>query len=582
MMGMNLFSGSIPAELGNLTKVEYFDLYDNRLSGGIPAELGNLTGAKYLGLYWNRLTGEIPSSLLNLQSTEIKIKYNGLYTHDDTLRAFLDGIEPGWEQTQTIAPADVSVVAISDSSLRVSWTPISYTWDSGGYRVFYRAISENSWTYAGMTADKSVSSYEVSGLNPGTIYCAAVQTRTNPHGTNANTVDSEFSETDCLAVGPTGPFGSFDTPLDNSTARSSIPVTGWALDDFGVAGVKIYREASAEAGEEAGGALIFIGEADFVEGARPDVEAAYPGYPNNHKAGWGYMMLTNFLPDGGNGTFTIHAIAADMEGNRVTLGTKTIICDNANAVKPFGAIDTPGQGGTAPGSQFVNFGWALTPLPNTIPIDGSTVTVWIDGVPVGHPVYNQYRADIAALFPGYNNSNGAVGYFYLDTTAYEDGVHTIQWTAADDAGNTDGIGSRYFTIQNTAGRKAQGAARRGGPLRPPISGGTIPINYSTPVRIKKGYNKNIEPQIVYPDEDGTLYIEIEELERLEIHLSDQEGSTSNISSLPIGSTFDAERGIFSWQPGPGFIGRYRFVFVKKGPGEILMIKNINVKIIPKF
>jgi hypothetical protein len=161
------------------------------------------------------------------------------------------------------------------------------------------------------------------------------------------------------------------------------------------------------------------------------------------------MLLTNFLPNGGNGTFTLTAVAEDGVGNEVILGTKTIICDNANAVKPFGAIDTPTQGGTASGSSFINWGWVLTPQPNSIPIDGSTINVYVDGVNLGHPVYNIYRQDIATLFPGYANSNGAVGYFYLDTTSYENGVHTIQWTATDNDGNTDGIGSRYFTIQNT-------------------------------------------------------------------------------------------------------------------------------------
>ncbi|NIM16942.1 MAG: hypothetical protein GTO45_33660 [Candidatus Aminicenantes bacterium] len=628
MMGMNLFSGSIPAELGNLRKVRYFDLYDNRLSGKVPAELGNLASVEYLGLYWNRLTGKIPATLVNLQSAAIKIDYNGLYTNNDTLRAFLDSTSPGWENSQTIAPSNVVVSALSGTSVKVSWTPIVYTGDTGGYLVFYRPSSGSSWTYAGMTADKSASSYVVTGLDPGTGYCFAVQTRTYPHSINANTVDSEFSKEVCTAVGALPPFGSFDTPVNGSVVMSSIPVTGWALDDFGVSSVKIFREASAEAGEETGGALIFIGDADFVEGARPDVEAAYPGYPNNHKAGWGYMMLTNFLPNGGNGTFTIHAIAADIEGNQVTLGTKTIKCDNANAVKPFGAIDTPGQGGTASGKEFVNFGWVLTPLPNTIPIDGSTITVWVDGVSVGHPVYNQYRADIAVLFPNYNNSNGAVGYFYLDTTAYENGVHTIQWTASDDAGNTDGIGSRYFTIQNAGESKVQGA---GGSVyreqaclfRDSIR--DIPIDYSSPIRIRKGYNNNLEPQIVYPDEDGTLYIEIKELERLEIHLTNEgtEGevkaevkgkierslSSSHLTlntqhltpantparrymgyllsgrllkALPIGSTFDSAGGVFYWNPGPAFIGQYWFVFIEKTPGGPLMRKNINVKIIPKF
>jgi hypothetical protein len=74
----------------------------------------------------------------------------------------------------------------------------------------------------------------------------------------------------------------------------------------------------------------------------------------------------------------------------------------------------------------------------------------VDGVDLGHPVYNIYRPDIAGLFPSYANSNGAVGYFILDTTTYENGVHTLQWVVTDSAGNTDGIGSRYFVIQNQA------------------------------------------------------------------------------------------------------------------------------------
>ena len=237
------------------------------------------------------------------------------------------------------------------------------------------------------------------------------------------------------------PFGSFDTPVDASTVRSSIPVTGWALDDAGVDNVKIYRQGSS--------GLVYVGDANFVEGARPDVETSYPDYPNNYKAGWGYMMLTNFLPGGGNGTYTIEAIATDVEGQQTSLGTKTIHCDNANAVKPFGAIDAPQAGATASGTSFRNWGWALTPLPNSIPADGSTISVYVDGVNKGKAVYNIYRSDIAQLFPCYTNSKGAGAYFYFDTTEYENGVHTIQWTASDNVGNVDGIGSRYFTINNS-------------------------------------------------------------------------------------------------------------------------------------
>ena len=186
----------------------------------------------------------------------------------------------------------------------------------------------------------------------------------------------------------------------------------------------------------------------FVEGARADVEQAYPEYPLNYQAGWGYMMLTNFLPNSGNGTYTIHAFATDMEDNRTLLGSKTISCDNANATKPFGTIATPAQGGSASGTAYRNWGWALTPQPKMIPLDGSTLDVFVDGVPIGKVTYGFARPDIQRLFPGYKNVDTAVGFFELDTTLYPNGVHTIQWRVIDDAGARDGIGSRYFMIQN--------------------------------------------------------------------------------------------------------------------------------------
>ncbi|MCP5103662.1 MAG: hypothetical protein GY950_09805, partial [bacterium] len=37
----------------------------------------------------------------------------------------------------------------------------------------------------------------------------------------------------------TPPVGTIETPVHGSTVRSSIPVTGWALDNIGVESVKI-------------------------------------------------------------------------------------------------------------------------------------------------------------------------------------------------------------------------------------------------------------------------------------------------------------------------------------------------------
>jgi len=376
------------------------------------------------------------------------------------------------------------------------------------------------------------------------------------------------------------PFGDFATPREGSSVYSSIPVTGWVLDDIGVTDVKIYNGDT------------YIGDAVFVEGARPDVEAAYPAYPNNYKAGWGYMLLTNFLPNGGNGTYTLIAKATDVEGNQVTLGSKTITVDNAHAVKPFGAIDTPTQGGAASGKNFINWGWALTPQPNHIPIDGSTIDVYIDGVNKGHPEYNIYRSDIATLFPGYANSNGAVGYYTLDTTQLKNGIRTISWNVTDSAGNTDGIGSRYFSVMNTE-----------------TNGNSSVLNETCLAQNAESSEVNQRLETVeelYPDEGGVNDIEIKELECVEINLSGErifnsaphpqssrpENATSNnykgylvvgnqLRELPIGTTIDKDRGVFYWQPGPGFVGEYRFVFIGKNDEGRYTRKNIVVNIKPK-
>lgn len=370
------------------------------------------------------------------------------------------------------------------------------------------------------------------------------------------------------------PFGTFATPEDNSVVRSSIPVTGWVLDDVGVESVKLYRHTNN------GGDLTYVGDAVFVEGARPDVEQAFPQYPLNYKAGWGYMLLTYFLSGEGDGTYVIEAIARDCGGKTVSLGTKTITVDNVNAVKPFGAIDTPVQGGEASGSNYRNHGWVLTPMPNEIPVNGSTINVYVDGVYLGHPDYNIFRNDIADRFPGYANSGGAHAYFDFDTDDYSNGVHSIYWTAEDNGGNSDGIGSRYFSVLNVGGNRNHTRNHGSTFVRSNGDFSEIPTDRLSPVKIMKGYGQAKEPaspELVYPGDGGIITVDIEELERVEVHFP---GSTYSLSPLPIGSTLDAHAGIFYWQPGPGYVGDYKYEFIKvegAEPGKI----RLNVRISKK-
>ncbi|MCP5103350.1 MAG: hypothetical protein GY950_08225 [bacterium] len=380
----------------------------------------------------------------------------------------------------------------------------------------------------------------------------------------------------------TEPFGRMTTPTDYALINGSIPVTGWALDDIGVTDVKLFLDS--------GGTLSPIGDAVFVEDARPDVEQLYPTYPDNWRAGWGYMLLTHFLPGGGNGTYKIHAIATDAEENQVTLGTRTFICDNANAVKPFGAIDTPTQGGTASGSQFRNWGWALTPQPNFIPTDGATINVWVDGVNIGHPTYDIYREDIATLLPGYANSNGAVGHFYLDTTKYQNGVHTIHWTVTDSAGNADGVGSRYFTIINSDSSRTGASQRtsyaKTGGMPPQLS--QFQVNLIDPLHMRKGFDTTMPFERVYADDSGYYIMETAELEPVEIAFPETcrvhwgfVVSGNVLKPLPIGSTLDSNNNKFLWHPGPGFVGEYSLVFMEEYENGRQLLKKIIIRIAPK-
>jgi len=390
------------------------------------------------------------------------------------------------------------------------------------------------------------------------------------------------------------PFGSFDTPIDGTSGiTGAVPVTGWILDDIGVDTVKIYRDQVAgESSADVEDGLVYIGDAGFVEGARRDVEGIYSDYPLNTTAGWGYMMLTNFLPNQGNGTYVLHAYATDQDGHEVSLGTKTITCDNISAVKPFGTIDTPTQGGTISGLSW-NAGWALTPQTCMIPTDGSTLWVWINGVrQEGHPDYNQYRVDIATLFPGLKNTDGAVGAYLLDTSLWDNGVHTIAWSVKDDCDRSDGLGSRFFSILNE-GADAQTQTigkriRRDSPKQPTFdSMNELPVNFR-PLRFKRGLNKNAASQEALPNEYGQTVIEINEVERVEVDLGEGSGYNgyevvgTQLRPLPIGSTLDAEEGVFYWQPGPGFLGKYELVFFQTNEFGMKKKISVQVRIIPKI
>ena len=73
----------------DMAAVTSLGFYSNELTGTIPAELGNLTNLTYLDLDYNQLTGTIPSSLgnlTNLRNVSTTLRHPGkeISEHRDT------------------------------------------------------------------------------------------------------------------------------------------------------------------------------------------------------------------------------------------------------------------------------------------------------------------------------------------------------------------------------------------------------------------------------------------------------------------------------------------------------------------
>ncbi|KAB2845682.1 MAG: hypothetical protein F9K45_03445, partial [Melioribacteraceae bacterium] len=221
-LSQNQLTGNIPGELGDLNQLLELDLYSNELSGTIPlgmmdpgdlpiiyfmdlslngisgtipAEIENLSSLGELYLSGNKLTGAIPDEFMNLvHLIATDLSWNALYTNNAVLKAFIDAVTCvcGWEDTQTIAPENIAAYEANQYSI-ITWTPIDYTVDDGGYDIYLSSFSGGPYNYLGSVNDKNSSEYSLAALGQDFSYYFVVRARTDPHANNNNIIHSENS-----------------------------------------------------------------------------------------------------------------------------------------------------------------------------------------------------------------------------------------------------------------------------------------------------------------------------------------------------------------------------------------------------
>jgi hypothetical protein len=449
------------------------------------------------------------------------------------------------------------------------WIQVTPTSGTGAADISISVVSNAALPAAGIVDGAISFSFSGASNSPGPV---SIRLTLKPNGLSA------------------AAFGVVDTPLQNTTGvTGAVPFTGWAIDDVEVQKVTICR--AAVTGETApldgncgGNAQIFVGSGVFIDGSRPDVQVAFPTFPQSSRGGWGFMVLTNTLPAQGNGTFVFSTYAHDLDGHVTLLGTRTMACDNAHATLPFGSIDTPNQGETIAGASYVNFGWVLTQQPKIVPVNGSTISVAVDGTTLGTVSYNHPRDDIAAIFPGYRNTEGPVGFRMIDTTALSNGLHTIVWTATDSLGFTGGIGSRFFRIAN--GPSALTMAAEVAPPRLE----DLPIDRTSIVG-RRGWSHDAAIRSYAVGNAGRTIVRGEEIDRFELWLAPDlpQGQHytgylrvgDELTSLPVGSTLNGTTATFVWSPGVGFVGAYDLVFVRWTDGQPVARQDVRIVLAPK-
>jgi hypothetical protein len=260
------------------------------------------------------------------------------------------------------------------------------------------------------------------------------------------------------------PFGTIEFPnvnaelygvcdLDNPIRRYSV-VSGYALDagvqedDTGVGYVELLLDRALLYNSKTSCfySPLTGGLTNCYGIRRLDVERFFPSLPDSIHGGFRFVLdvgeLINFGYTPGHHTLTVRA--GDGFGTVRTFSEMPVTFNCVEDLPDdlaIGFIDVPLQGLLYSGTVTAT-GWALD-------FDGiSSITVVVDGTPVGFATLGFARPGVSALYPGFPQSAAPGWKFQLDTTRLANGQHFLQVIVNDDFSNETLIGERHFGVEN--------------------------------------------------------------------------------------------------------------------------------------
>ena len=140
-------------------------------------------------------------------------------------------------------------------------------------------------------------------------------------------------------------------------------------------------------------------------------------------------------------------------------------------------------------------------------------------------------------------------------------------SVVDDVNNQDGIGSRFFFVENGVSGSIIN-------LPPPVAAEAPETTPETTMErsARPRPQRGAVPQVMTAQELERLVIALPEGHWTGAHVIN-----GGLQPLPVGSTLDNASGAFYWQPGPGFLGRHELLFTSADGA----VHGITVNIEPK-